>query len=155
MSMVMILDQSITDETPHSIHNAWDDWESQYYQSIESSHGGGNYPNVGSSGITDEAPRDNCIIDLSCDHFGADAPHNSEPSNYGSSDEGSPEPRVAPHPNLSNVPFFTSSYEDVPIDSIDIPSRNLVYDADDGVLKKRMIFNDKQHLQSVVKDYSV
>ncbi|KAL8492084.1 hypothetical protein ACS0TY_023631 [Phlomoides rotata] len=64
-------------------------------------------------------------------------------------------PRVAPHPNLSNVPFFASPYEDVPIDSIDIPSGSLVYDVDDGVLKKGMVFNDKQHLQSIVKDYSV
>ncbi|KAL8549411.1 hypothetical protein ACS0TY_008300 [Phlomoides rotata] len=105
---------------------------SQYYQSLGFSHGGGNDPNVGSSGITKEVPRDNSIIVLPCDHFGDDAPQYSEPSNYGSSDEGSPDegdnaeihsmPRVVLHPNLSN---------------------------------KGMVFNDKQHLQSVVKDYSV
>ncbi|KAL8524779.1 hypothetical protein ACS0TY_014404 [Phlomoides rotata] len=120
-----------------------------------SSHGGGNYPNVGSSGITTEAPRAILVIDLSCDHFGANAPQDSEPSSCGSSDEGSLEPRVAPHPNLSNVPFFASPYEDVPIDSIDIPSGSIVYDEDEGVLRKGMIFNDKQHFQFVVKDYSV
>ncbi|KAL8489949.1 hypothetical protein ACS0TY_025740 [Phlomoides rotata] len=113
-----------------------------------SSHGGGNYPNVGSSGITTEAPRAIPVIDLSCDHYGADAPQNSEPSDYGSSDEdeGSPEPRVAPHPNLSNIPFFESSIEDVTIDSIDIPSGSIVYDADEGVLRRGMLFNNKQHL---------
>ncbi|KAL8523226.1 hypothetical protein ACS0TY_013266 [Phlomoides rotata] len=148
----------VTYEVPHSIHNAWDGWENQYYQSLGSSDGGGNDPNVGPLG-------DNSIIDLPCDYFGANAPHYSEPSNYGSSDDGSPDegdnadnssiPRVAPHPNLANVPFFSSLYEDVPIDSIDIPRGSLIYDADDGVLKKGMIFKDKKHLQSVVKDYSV
>ncbi|KAI3474605.1 hypothetical protein Pfo_029774 [Paulownia fortunei] len=53
------------------------------------------------------------------------------------------------------IPFFTTCYPEIVVDSIDIPNKEKFYDSSIGELEKGMVFKDKKNLQASVKDYSV
>ncbi|KAL0373368.1 UNVERIFIED_CONTAM: hypothetical protein Sradi_3252500 [Sesamum radiatum] len=99
---------------------------------------------------------DEVSIDIMMDVLGnnADAPTTPVDENF---DLNMPTGSVPPY-NLYPVPaFFRTTYPEISVDSIDVPTGNWghFYDSNTGELALGMIFKSKDHLKASVQDFSV